>query len=78
MAFYKQIGRLTYDESMAFDVKCTPGTAALNAGVYRCCACGDEIGIAKGHSLPAQNHHQHAQGLGKIEWQLIVCASSKS
>ncbi|EQD58023.1 hypothetical protein B1A_10996, partial [mine drainage metagenome] len=40
----------------------------------RCVACGDEIGIAKGHTLPPQNHHQHAAGVGRIRWQLVVYA----
>jgi len=33
-----------------------------------------EIGIAKGHTLPPQNHHQHAAGQGPIKWQLLVFA----
>ncbi|MBB3197367.1 hypothetical protein FHS28_004794 [Roseateles terrae] len=42
--------------------------------MYRCIVCGDEIGIAKGHALPPQNHHQHAVSQGPIRWQLTVCA----
>lgn len=76
MARYKYEKYLHKSDNTAYDKKYAPGSEALNPGIYRCVVCGDEIGIAKGHTLPPQNHHQHAQGLGKIEWQLIVFAQS--
>lgn len=77
MAQYKFPKFLQQSDHNAYDSLHEPGTDAANAGIYRCAACGDEIGIAKGHKLPPQNHHQHAPGLGKIQWQLIVFAQSK-
>lgn len=78
MARYKYEKYLTKSEHSAYDEKLAPGIETSNAGIYRCVACDDEIGIAKGHKLPPQNHHQHAAGAGKIEWQLIVFAVQKS
>ena len=78
MAQYKYGQHLKYSEHSAYDTRHSPGSIAPNAGIYRCAACGDEIGIAKGHTLPPQNHHQHASGIGKIEWQLLVFAQSSS
>jgi len=49
MAIYKQGSYLTHSEHAAFDYKSTPGDEAVNPGIYRCAACGDEIAIAKGH-----------------------------
>lgn len=77
MAQYKYEKFLRQSDHEAYDSLHDPGAEAENAGIYRCSACGDEIGIAKGHKLPPQNHHQHAPGLGKIQWQLIVFAQSK-
>lgn len=78
MAQYKYGDYLQHSTHTAFDSKQAPGETAANAGIYRCAACGDEIGIAKGHTLPPQNHHQHAPGVGKIEWQLLVFAQQKN
>ena len=78
MAQYKYGEHLNHSDHSAYDTKHAPGNVAENAGIYRCAACGDEIGIAKGHKLPPQNHHQHASGVGKIEWQLLVFAQQKS
>ena len=77
MAMYKYDVFLTASQHEAFDTLHSPGATAPNAGVYRCHACGDEIGIAKGHTLPPQNHHQHSAGLGRIQWRLTVFAVSK-
>ena len=74
MAQYKHGQHLTQSQHDAFDARLSPGTVTTNAGIYRCAVCGDEIGIAKGHTLPPQNHHQHAPGLGPIQWQLLVFA----
>ena len=77
MAQYKYEKYLNKGDSAEYDKKHSPGDTADNAGIYRCVGCGDEIGIAKGHTLPPQNHHQHAPGAGKIEWQLLVFAQQK-
>ena len=77
MASYKNGNFLQQNLSEAFDVNHAPGVQAPNPGIYRCTGCGDEIGIAKGHTLPPQNHHQHTQGQGAIRWQLIVFAVSR-
>lgn len=77
MALYKHGQYLAQSQHDAFDARLSPGTEASNAGIYRCVACGDEIGIAKGHTLPPQYHHQHAPGVGSIQWQLLVYAQQK-
>lgn len=77
MALYKNGNNLSSSTSEAFDTKHAPGTEAPHAGIYKCTSCGDEIGIAKTHKLPPQNHKQHAANAGKIEWQLIVYAVQK-
>jgi hypothetical protein len=74
LAQYKHGQYLTQSHHEAFDTLLSPGISASNAGIYRCAACGDEIGIAKGHTLPPQNHHQHSPGQGPIKWQLSVFA----
>jgi hypothetical protein len=76
MAQYKDGANVTHSSSSDFDSKHSPGITAPYPGIYRCPGCGDEIGIAKGHTLPPQNHHQHSSGL-KIEWQLLVRALQK-
>ncbi|CAD0262822.1 MULTISPECIES: hypothetical protein [Pseudomonas] len=77
MAQYKHGNFLHKSDHSEYDKKYSPGTEAPNPGIYRCVSCGDEIGIAKGHVLPPQNHHQHAPGAGKIEWQLVVFAQQR-
>jgi hypothetical protein len=77
MAHYKYGQFLIQVDQPPYDERHAPGSTAMNPGIYRCAVCGDEIGIAKGHTLPPQNHHQHAPGLGKIEWQLLVFAQSR-
>ncbi len=77
MAQYKYGQYLTQSEHSAYDSLFTPGSTAENPGIYRCAVCGDEIAIAKGHTLPPQNHHQHRPGLGAIRWQLLVFAQQR-
>ena len=76
MALYKYSNNLAQNNHQAFDDELAPGSEAVNADIYRCVNCGDEIGIAKGHVLPPQNHHQHSNGL-PIKWKLLVCAIQK-
>jgi hypothetical protein len=77
VAQYKYGQYLHQSDHEAYDTLYSPGDMAPNAGIYRCVVCGDEIGIAKGHTLPPQNHHQHDPGQGKIQWKLLVFAQSK-
>ncbi|HVZ46882.1 MAG TPA: hypothetical protein VHA82_23955 [Ramlibacter sp.] len=74
MAIYKNGNLLHHSQDQAFDAVHSPGTAAPFAGIYRCATCGHEVGIAHGHTLPPQGHHQHAPGIGPIRWQLLVFA----
>jgi hypothetical protein len=77
VAQYKYSSYLTPNSHLEFDAVYPPGTVAANAGIYRCTGCGDEIGIAKGHTLPAQNHRQHSTAQGAIRWQLLVHAEQR-
>lgn len=72
MAVYKYARFLRRSISAAFDKLVEPSKPAPWPGIYRCHACGHEIAIAGGHALPPQNHHQHAPGLGRIQWRLVV------
>ncbi len=74
MAWYKYEKFLSKSAGDAYDKIYEPGIAAPFAGIYRCMGCGHEIGIARGHTLPPQNHHQHTTAQGRIRWQLIVYA----
>lgn len=73
MAAYKYSDTLVHNTHQAFDHLHRPGETATNPGIYRCENCGDEIGIAKGHTLPPQNHHQHPNQ-SPVVWRLTVCA----
>ena len=77
MAQYKYSKFLSQSDHSEYDKLYEPGAEAPNAGIYRCHGCGEEIGIAKGHKLPPQNHHQHTTAQGKIQWQLVVFAQGK-
>lgn len=74
MALYQRTDVVQHTTHQAFDTRHSPGSDAPFAGIYRCTGCGDEIGIAKGHKLPPQNHHQHQPGSGAVQWQLLVFA----
>ncbi|SOD41506.1 hypothetical protein SAMN06298226_1806 [Nitrosovibrio sp. Nv4] len=77
MALYKYVQHLDQSQHANFDKEYSPGVAAPDPGIYRCTGCGDEIGIAKGHNLPPQNHHQHSPfSASLIRWKLVVCAVS--
>jgi hypothetical protein len=74
MALYKYAQNLHQNNHANFDASRAPGNQAPDAGIYRCEVCGHEIGIAKDHVLPAQNHHMHQMGQGPIRWKLLVAA----
>jgi hypothetical protein len=75
MALYKHSQYLAQSTDAALDANYAPGISAPHAGIYRCMGCGFEIGIASGHTLPPQSHHQHS---AKIEWRLAVYAQHKT
>lgn len=75
MASYKYQQFLSLNQHANFDTLRDPGVDAPDAGLYRCEACGHEIGIAKGHKLPPQNHHQHQAGISGIRWRLIAASA---
>jgi hypothetical protein len=74
MAVYKYQQYVEQNSDGSFDQIHNPGIAAPFAGIYRCAGCNREIGIASGHSLPPQGHHQHTAAQGAIRWRLIVWA----
>jgi hypothetical protein len=74
MAWYKNEHYLQKSNGDAYDYEYEPGVAAPHAGIYRCMGCHREVGIAQGHILPPQSHHQHSPSQGKIRWRLIVYA----
>jgi hypothetical protein len=74
MATYKVASYLQQSDHAAFDQDNGPGVTAPYAGIYRCMGCHREIGIAHGHVLPPQSHHQHTATQGHIRWRLIVYA----
>lgn len=76
MAYYKYGNHFKQIDHENFDKDRDPGTETPDAGIYRCTGCGDEIGIAKGHKLPPENHHQHTNRSVPIKWRLLVCTQS--
>jgi hypothetical protein len=64
---------LNQSDDKKFDTEHSPGVSAPDPGIYRCIACGDEIAIAGGHTLPPQNHRQHDKD-ASIKWKLLVMA----
>jgi hypothetical protein len=74
VALYQDGSHVTQTKHTGFDAVHSPGVSAPNAGIYRCTACGHEIGIAEGHTLPSQLHAQHPSTLGPIKWKLLVFA----
>ena len=76
MAYYKHDGDVQKSSSKAYDEHFKPGEKAKWHGIYKCINCGDEIAIAQGHILPAQNHYQHAAGK-PIVWRLAVYSEQK-
>ena len=77
MAQYQFALFLTQVSNAAFTTAHAPGSTTPFSGIYRCTVCGVEAVSTYGHPLPPQNHHQHAPGLGPIQWQLIVAATHR-
>lgn len=75
VALYKYSQYIGQSQHACFDTISQPNTPAPYPGIYRCEGCGHEIGIARGHNLPPQNHHQHTQAQGTIRWRLTVTHS---
>jgi hypothetical protein len=76
MAHYKYEAYLQQSDHPAFDKEFTPGSIALDSGVYRCKACGDEIAALRGMPLPPETHHRHGNN-APIRWKLLVYAQQK-
>lgn len=55
-----------------------PGDENNTHGIYVCTGCGREIALPVGHKAPPQNKHQHPQGVGDVEWRLLVIADGRS
>jgi hypothetical protein len=72
MAIYQETSNLTYSGSALFTQSFEPGQPAPYGGIYKCTGCGLEIGIAKHHTLPSQNHHQHRTQYLPIRWRAVV------
>jgi len=72
MALYHHGNELAYSGSPVFDQILEPGSTAPYGGIYKCTGCGHEIGIAKYHNLPPQNHHQHRDWSVRIQWRAVV------
>ena len=71
MAIYESDSYVRKGTDPAFKHYYDPGTTAPLSGIYRCQNCGREAVSTKGHTLPPQNHHQHADGTA-IQWVPIV------
>jgi hypothetical protein len=72
MALYQNQSDLAYSGSTVFTLIYNPGDYAPYGGIYKCAGCGLEIGTAKHHQLPPQNHHQHQNRFLAIRWQPTV------
>ena len=77
MALYKYKEYLEYADQPEFDTLHNPGEICPHSGIYRCEACGDEIASNKDNPFPPQNHHQHAENLGPIQWKLIIISQQR-
>jgi len=72
MAKYKYAHHMCQSDVGAFDQTYKPGQIVFNSGIYRCKACGNEIALGKGQSIPT-HHHEHIV-LGPVTWNLLVFA----
>lgn len=72
MAIYHNASFLTQSNNAVFNTTYEPSIAAPFGGIYKCTGCGHEIAIARYHSLPPQNHHQHTNRYVPIRWQPVV------
>lgn len=76
MAWYHRDSDVKKSTSDSYKREFKPGEKAEWPGIYHCINCGDEIAIAGGHTLPAQNHYQHTSQK-PIIWRLAVYAEQK-
>ena len=72
MAQFKNSEHLVQGNASAFDKEWRGGEVVVNAGIYRCKNCGDEIVLDKRTAIP-QNHHQHLL-VGPVVWKMLVFA----
>jgi hypothetical protein len=72
MAIYKNGLFLTKSNEACYDVVHAAGARAPNPGIFKCPGCGHEIVVPMGHTLPAEDHHEHTGSQGSVRWQLIV------
>ncbi len=74
MPIYKRFTEFLKLEGDAFDTIFRPRATTPFSGIYRCTVCGwEEVSVAY-TTLPPQNHHTHAPGLGHILWRLSAYA----
>ena len=74
MAFYQDTSEVTTKTAERFDKVQKPGVLAPYAGIYMCAGCRHEVGIARDHRLPPEDHHTHTKEQGSIRWKLLVQA----
>lgn len=74
MARYQDKTEVTHETNARFDTIHKPGVQAPSAGIYMCVGCSHEVGIARGHRLPPEDHHTHTSDQGSIRWRLLVLA----
>lgn len=77
MAMYRYKQFLSESVDKAFDDLHKPGQPVPHSGIYRCHGCGREIAANEPDPFPPQNHHQHTQAQGHIQWRLVVYADHK-
>jgi hypothetical protein len=71
MVLYHNQSEFAFSNAAVFTTSYAPSSVAPYGGVYKCVVCGHEIGIARGHVLPPQNHHQHPNRQ-PIRWQAVA------
>lgn len=78
MALYKNASDLKQNTSWdGWNTKYSPSEEVPHSGIYKCTGCKKEVTSNKGDKFPPQNHHQHGNGQGSIQWQMIVYTDTK-
>ena len=75
MAIFKEMRRVRWSASKAFDGVLRPGTLARFEGIYRCVGCDAETAVAGGGTLPAAEPFEHPKWCPGIQWQLLVATT---